>query len=186
MMAVANLPNGDLEDLPTEQPRPTLCSRAKSLVVKNLLPICLVFFVILGVIAPQPGVFFSKLPTQYVCVVGIFFHNGLKLKTEEVKEAFKSAKALIWGIICILLITPIIGGQLTGLLPYQPYAAKDSSKENSTNVNGNYSTNVTSSSSIEDHSGGSWILGPAFFQIGMQIYFIVPSTISTGIILVSY
>lgn len=186
MMAdVANLPNSDLEDLPNEQPRPTLWSRAKSVVFKNFLPICLVFFVVLGVIAPQAGVFFSKLPTQYVCVVGIFFHSGLKLKTEEVKDAFKSFKALLWGIICILLITPIIGGQLTGLLPYQSYAATDSTKENGTRANGNYSTSVISSP-VEDHSEGSRILGPAFFQIGMQIYFIVPCTISTGIILVSY
>ena len=122
-MADANLPDSDREDLPTEQQRPTLWSRAKSVVFKNFLPICLVFFVVLGVIAPQAGVFFSKLPTQYVCVVGILFHSGLKLKTEEVKDAFKSFKALLWEIICSLLITPIIGGQLTGLLPYQPYTA---------------------------------------------------------------
>ena len=158
-------------DISTEQKRPPLWKRARAAVFKNLLPISLVLFVVLGITVPQPGVFFSKLPTQYVCVVGIFLHSGLKLKTGEVKDALKSVKALLWGIICILLITPIIGGRLTGLLPFQPYT--------------NHSTNGTSSS-LGDHSEGSAILGPALFQIGIQIYFIVPCTISSGIIMVSW
>jgi len=155
-------------DISTEQKRPPLWKRARAAVFKNLLPISLVLFVVLGITVPQPGVFFSKLPTQYVCVVGLFLHSGLKLKTGEVKDALKSVKALLWGIICILLITPIIGGRLTGLLPFQPYT--------------NHSTNGTSSS-LGDHSEGSAILGPALFQIGIQIYFIVPCTISSGIIM---
>ena len=165
----------------TEQ-RKSLWRRAKALVFKNFMPICLLFFVIFGVLVPEPGVFFSELPTHYVCVVGLFFHSGLKLKTGEVKEAFKSFKALIWGIVCILLITPIIGGQLTGLLPYA--VTEDRVAENGFHVNGDNSTNGTSSSP-ENHFEGSSILGPALFQTGIQIYFIVPCTISAGVILVS-
>ena len=114
-----------LEKSSSETPRPTLWNRVKTGVLKNCLPICLVFFVVLGIVAPQPGVFFSELPTQYICVIGLFLHSGLKLKTGEVKDALKSYKAFIWGVICIMCLTPIIGGHLTGLLPYQPYATKD-------------------------------------------------------------
>jgi len=155
----------------TRQPEP-LWRRAKAVVLKNFLPISLMFFLIFGILVPEPGVFFSELPTQYVCVVGIFFHSGLKLKTGELKEAFKSIKAFVWGIICILLITPIIGGQLTGLLPYSV-----------TKHDGGNSTNSTSSPD-GNNFGGSSILGPALFQTGMQVYFIVPCTIAGGVILV--
>jgi len=154
----------------TEQREP-LWRRAKAVVLKNFLPISLIFFLIFGILVPEPGVFFSELPTQYVCVVGIFFHSGLKLKTGELKEAFKSIKALIWGIVCILLITPIIGGQLTGLLPYSV-----------TKHHGGNSTNNTSSPDGNNFEGSS-ILGPALFQTGMQVYFIVPCTIAGGVIL---
>ena len=155
----------------TEQREP-LWRRAKALVLKNFLPISLIMFLIFGILVPEPGVFFSELPTQYVCVVGIFFHSGLKLKTGELKEAFKSIKALIWGIVCILLITPIIGGQLTGLLPYSV-----------TKHHGGNSTNSTSSPD-GNKFGSSSILGPVLFQTGMQVYFIVPCTIAGGVILV--
>ena len=144
------------------------------MVLKNFLPISLILFLIFGILVPEPGVFFSELPTQYVCVVGIFFHSGLKLKTGELKEAFKSIKALIWGIVCILLITPIIGGQLTGLLPYSV-----------TKHHGGNSTRTNSTSSPDGNNfGGSSILGPVLFQTGMQVYFIVPCTIAGGVILV--
>ena len=174
-----------LTEISTEQPRPPLWRRAKAAVFKNFLPICLIFFLVLGIAVPQPGVFFSELPTQYVCVVGLFLHSGLKLKTGEVKDALKSFKGLLWGIICILFITPLIGGQLTGLMPYQHYVAADSSKENGFHVNGNHSSNNVTPSPIRDQLEGRSVLGPALFQIGIQIYFIVPCTISAGVILVS-
>lgn len=174
-----------LEKSSSETPRPTIWNRVKAGVLKNFLPICLVFFVVLGIVAPQPGVFFSELPTQYICVIGLFLHSGLKLKTGEVKDALKSFKAFIWGVICIMCLTPIIGGHLTGLLPYQPYATKDlEPQDNGVFSNGNHTRNGTSSppTTVE----GISILGPALFQIGIQIYFIVPCTIAGGVILVSY
>ena len=170
----------------SDQTRPPLWRRAKAALFKHFLPVCLIFSLVFGIAVPQPGVFFSKLPTQYVCVVGLFLHSGLKLKTGEVKDALKSFKALLWGIVCILFITPIIGGQLTGLMPYQQNVEEDSAKENGVYVNGNHSSNNVTPSPTEDHHlEGSSILGPVLFQIGIQIYFIVPCTISAGVILVS-
>ncbi|CAH3154187.1 unnamed protein product [Pocillopora meandrina] len=155
----------------TTQKRTSLLERVRTTIFQNLLPISLVVFVILGILVPQPGVFFSKLPTNYVCVIGIFLHSGLKLKTEEVKDALKSFKAMIWGVVCILFITPVIGGHLTALLPYTE----------TSDQSGKISTN--SSLSNEEHAEGSSILGPALFQVGMQIYFIAPCSISSGIML---
>lgn len=171
-ISMARIAQSDGPPAETTEQREPLWRRAKAVVLKNFLPISLIFFLSFGILVPEPGVFFSELPTQYVCVVGIFFHSGLKLKTGELKEAFKSIKALVWGIICILLITPIVGGQLTGLLPYSV------SKDHSGN-----STNRTSSPD-GDNFGGSSILGPALFQTGIQVYFIVPCTIAGGVILV--
>lgn len=189
-MAVMKRQESGLEDIPTEisndQPRQPLWKRVKAAVFKNFLPISLVFFAVFGITLPQPGVFFSELPTQYVCVVGLFLHSGLKLRTAEVKDALRSFKAFLWGVICILLLTPIIGGHLTGLMPYQPYLSTDLPEENGVHLTGNHSTNTSlSPSPNEGQSEGSSILGPALFQIGIQIYFIVPCTISAGVILVS-
>ena len=181
-MVMMNLPKseGSPEEIP--QKPPTFLNTVKAVVFKNLFPISLVFFVALGILAPEPGVFFSKLPTHYVCVIGIFLHSGLKLKTGEVTDAFKAFKALIWGVICILLITPIVGGHLTGLLPFT--VTKSHATTDRSDINGSNSWNGTSLSPEENPEGSS-ILGPFFFQIGMQIYFIVPCTISSGVILVS-
>ena len=101
-MAVTNLPKseGSAEEIP--QKPPTFLNTVKAVVFKNLFPISLVFFVALGILAPEPGVFFSKLPTHYVCVIGVFLHSGLKLKTGEVTDAFKAFKALIWDLGCYL------------------------------------------------------------------------------------
>ncbi|XP_068723360.1 uncharacterized protein [Montipora capricornis] len=185
-MANSELQDVELENtsagLSTERPRPSWWRRARATVFKNFLPISLVFFVVLGILVPEPGVFFSELPTQYVCVVGLFFHSGLKLKTGEVKDALKSFKALFWGIISILLITPLIGGHLTGLLPYQSSEVDNLAKENGPLMNGSNSLNVTPVFA-QDHSSGSSFLGPILFRVGMQIYFIVPCTISAGVIL---
>ena len=175
-MAALNLPESEGSPEEISEKRLKLLTRVKAVVFKNFLSISLVFFVALGILVPEPGVFFSELPTHYVCVVGIFLHSGIKLKTGEVKDAFKAFKAMIWGVICILLITPIIGGHLTGLLPYT--VTKGHATTNGVEING-------SSPSTGGHSEGSSVLGPVFFQIGMQIYFIVPCTISSGVILVS-
>ena len=150
-MAMMNLPKseGSLEEIP--QKPPTFLNTVKAVVFKNLFPISLVFFVALGILAPEPGVFFSKLPTHYVCVIGIFLHSGLKLKTGEVTDAFKAFKALIWGVICILLITPIVGGHLTGLLPYT--VTKGHATTDRSDINGSNSWNGTSLSPEENPRG---------------------------------
>ncbi|KAL9974287.1 hypothetical protein ACROYT_G011304 [Oculina patagonica] len=112
-----------------------------------------------------------------------YLTDGLKLKTGELKDALKSFKALLWGVACILFVTPVIGGELTGLLPYVSLALPT---KNGFDINGNHSTsNITQSTSSpnENHQRSGSFLGPALFQTAMQIYFIAPCTISAGVIL---
>ncbi|KAL9974288.1 hypothetical protein ACROYT_G011305 [Oculina patagonica] len=77
----------------------------------------------------------------------------------------------------------VIGGKLTGLLPY---ASVDLPTENGLDMSSNNSVNNTTQSadwSIGDHVSVGSILGPTLFQTAIQIYFIAPCTISAGVIL---
>lgn len=73
------------------------------------LPIALAFVVIFGFLVPWPGEEVGKAPVSTICVVVIFFLSGVKLKTDEVKAAAQAWKALIFGLLSILVITPLLG-----------------------------------------------------------------------------
>ena len=150
-------------------------------VFRNYLALGLAFLVIFGVLVPAPGVFLSRFPTHYVCIVGLFFHSGIKLATGEVKVAIKAYKALILGIICILLMTPIIGVKLTSLLPFDEENHGVAAHENGNSIN---MTNGTKIVPTSEYRGDS-ILGSVAFRTGIQIYFAVPCTISAGMVMVS-
>ena len=51
----------------------------------------------------------------------IMFSIGLSLSTEDIVRVFKSRRPLIVGIVCMLLIPPLIGGALA--LLFAPTAA---------------------------------------------------------------
>ena len=178
---------GTLEEL--EETKPPRYKRVLSFLFKNYLPLSLMFLVLLGMFVPQPGTFFSKGPTHYICIVGLFFHSGIKLKTGEVKEALKSLKALLFGIVSILFITTTIGVALTGLLPfdeeeYSNVAIHANGLVNTTsNFNGSSVLNTTKSPT--QHATKKGIFGPQAFRIALQLYFIVPCTIAAGVVMVS-
>ena len=166
-----------------DQSKPTVLKRAFLFLFRNYLAIGLAFLVIFGVFVPAPGVFLSGFPTHYICVVGLFFHSGIKLKTGEVKNALKSYKALILGIVCVLILTPIVGVELTSILPFdeQESVLLEECR------NGNNSLNHTTQRppvSPTEYQGGDSILGVSAFRTGIQMYFIVPCTISAGMVMV--
>jgi len=78
----------------------------------------LIFAVVFGAFVPAPGVFFNHRVTVYICVSILFFYVGLYLKTSAVKEAVKAYKAYIWACFSVLVVTCVIGGQLTNLLTF--------------------------------------------------------------------
>ena len=163
-----------------EKTKKTLRKQVLSFLFKNYLPLSLVFLVLFGIFVPQPGLFLSKGPTHFICIVCLFFHSGIKLKTGEVKEAFKSIKALCFGIVSILFITTTIGVSLTSLLPFDVEAG-----EVVLHFNGNASSAKFNTTSRPEPERTRSIFGPQAFKIGLQIYFIVPCTIAAGVVMVS-
>lgn len=144
--------------------------------VKNHLPIGLVLVIILGSLWPKPGVYLGKAKMQYVCVVIIFFCSGLKLKTDDIKEALKSVKAVVWGFFSILFLTVVIGIEMTKAISGQfddPVPAMDFANE----------TRITCGSAGNETFQNK-PFGPQDFNVGAQVFFAMPCTISSGIVLV--
>lgn len=171
-----NVPLEDDDEEPqVRTPKIPLVKRILNFVIKNYLPLSLIFLVFFGILVPAPGAFLAKYPTHYACIVGLFLHSGIKLKTGEIKEAVRAYRALLLEIVIIMFITPVIGVKLTGLLPF------GGGEVLSNNVN------VTQGGLNNTHEETTEMssLGPESFKIGIQMYFIVPCTISAGVVLVS-
>ncbi|KAK3716092.1 hypothetical protein QZH41_019623 [Actinostola sp. cb2023] len=174
--------NVSLDDSEEEEqvilPKPPLHKRILSFLLKNYLPLMLLFLVFFGILVPAPGAFLAKYPTHYICIVGLFLHSGIKLKTGDIKDAVRAYKALILQIIIIMLITPLIGVKLTELLPFGGGQVVQVRCGNSTNA-----TQTGTNGSREEIVPVSE-LGPEAFRTGIQMYFIVPCTISAGVVMV--
>jgi len=132
-------------------------------IVKNFLPFALIVAVVFGAFVPAPGVFFNHDATVYICVSILFFYVALYLETSEMKEAVKAYRAFTWGCFNILVVTGVIGGQLTNLLTFDDHhlVASNSLGTNSTAVN------ITSSDAsivTEKH------LGPFECKVGLIMY----------------
>ena len=145
--------------------------------VKNFLPIVLIFAVVFGAFVPAPGVFFNHRVTIYICVSILFLYVGLYLETSKVKEALKAYKAYIWGCVSILAVTCAIGGQLTNLLTFDNLVVPNVAVANSTGMNG---TQMNASIASKKY------LGPFECKVGLIMYLIMPCTVGTGVIMVSY
>ncbi|XP_031555753.1 probable sodium/metabolite cotransporter BASS4, chloroplastic isoform X1 [Actinia tenebrosa] len=183
MASDSDILTNDLEEeqeVSVTLPKVPLYKRALNFLFKNYLPIGLIFLVFFGILVPAPGVFLSKYPTHYICIVGLFLHSGIKLRTGEIKDAFRAYKALLLQIIIIMFLTPLIGVKLTELLPFGGRVEKDFS--NGQNGTMNSTREKMNDSHVEKtvHS----VLGPEAFRTGIQMYFIVPCTISAGVVLV--
>ena len=147
--------------------------------VKNYLPISLIFAVVFGALVPAPGVFFNHKETTYVCVSVLFFYIGLYLRTSAMKVGLKAYKAYLWSITSILLVTCVIGGQLTNLLNFDDWKG---SVLFTNSTSGNFKNHTEKSTLIVDDSGNS--LGPFECKVGLILYLIMPCTVGTGVIMV--
>ena len=57
----------------------------------NFLLVGLLFFVIFGALVPAPGKVFASSPvTQPICLMTIFVLTGVKLPTDEVRQALSA------------------------------------------------------------------------------------------------
>ena len=110
-------------------PEPAGCgahwSRWKPWLLKNFLVIGFAFVLTLALAWPLPGRELGTpkagdFPiTQTVCIVVIFFISGLTLKTEDIKNALGAHVALAYGIVTILVVTPMLGFAIVQI-PFEP------------------------------------------------------------------
>lgn len=149
--------------------------------VKNYLPISLIFAVVFGALVPAPGVFFNHKETTYVCISVLFFYVGLYLRTSAMKVGIKAYKAYLWSITSILLVTCVVGGQLTNLLNFDDW-------KGSVLTNTGGSDNVTNNTkpALNGMDGDGDTLGPFECKVGLILYLIMPCTVGSGVIMVGF
>lgn len=110
------------------QPRETCgdhWKRWKPWLIKNYLVLGFVFVIVLALSWPLPGRELGSQKSgdfpiaQTCCIVVIFFISGLTLKTADIKKALGQPAALAYGIIAILLVTPMMGFVMVQI-PFEP------------------------------------------------------------------
>ena len=88
--------------------QPSLFTRITSFLIKHHLPLGISLAVLLGALYPPPGRWLSTFPTTTIAICLIFCVQGLRLDTEEAKDALRSYRATLWGVAMILFITPFL------------------------------------------------------------------------------
>lgn len=112
---------------------------------------------------PKPGAYLSQYSLiGYILIAIIFLVLGLKLKTDDIKEALKSSHVFFIAIISGLFISGSIVSGITSGIPFDPYGGGNGTK---VAKNSNY--------------------GPFEFKIGCLLYYSVPCSITAGIVLVA-
>ena len=87
---------------------PSLCARVTSFLIKHHLPIGIVLGVLLGALYPPPGLWLASFPTTTIAICFIFCVQGLRLDTEEAKDALRSYRATLYGAAMILFVSPFL------------------------------------------------------------------------------
>jgi sodium/bile acid cotransporter 7 len=87
--------------------------KIKKFLIQQHLPLGLLFFVMFGFLVPEPGIAIGKTPINTISICGIFLISGLNLQTDEVKKALKAYVAVGFGLVSILVITPLLSLAIT-------------------------------------------------------------------------
>lgn len=105
-----------------------------------------------------PGAYLSQFNIiGYILIGIIFLVLGLKLKTDEIKDALRSGHVFAIAIVSSLFITGMIVAGITSQLPFDPMGQEEKIS----------------------------MFGPYEFRIGLLLYYTVPCTITAGIVLVA-
>lgn len=152
-------------------PRPFQCLRKPFETVLEFLDtyflaIGMIVIMTVGSLWPDSGQLLSSIYFPYICLGVCFFLCGLRTNTEELLTAVKSYKAIVWGILTILLVVPITGTQITKTIQFATM------REDNMN---------TSQSAVV---GNVTAIGPTEFAFALQVFFTVPASMAAGAILV--
>ncbi|KAL5262671.1 hypothetical protein ACHWQZ_G008165 [Mnemiopsis leidyi] len=132
--------------------------KAQNLFFEYFLPASQVIAIGHPFLHHQPGAYLSQFSIiGYILIGIIFLVLGLKLKTDEIKDALRSSHVFVVALISSLFVTGSIVAAITEKLDYDPIG------------------------SVEKNA----VLGPYEFRIGLLLYYSVPCTITAGIVLVA-
>ena len=76
----------------------------------------------LGFFCPSPGLRAAELGVTSWATAGIFLISGLSLKREEASRALRSWREVAFGLLSILLFTPLLAAPLAASFPLEPKA----------------------------------------------------------------
>lgn len=92
-------------------------SKILAFIGDQFLPLGLLLAILVGVLYPAAGVAAGQIPITQYAASGIFLIGGLKLRTEEAKEALRDVKSVAFGVVSILFITVVVGARLARAFP---------------------------------------------------------------------
>jgi sodium/bile acid cotransporter 7 len=84
-----------------------LRARVAAFLQQHYLPVSLACATAAGFLVPGPGIALARTPANAVSIVGIFFISGLQLQTAEVRKALAAWPAYAFGLLSILLLSPL-------------------------------------------------------------------------------
>ena len=87
---------------------PSLAAQNWAFFLRHHLALGIFFGVVLGAVWPTPGQWLSSLPITTIAISIIFLIQGLRLETEEAKDALKAWRASLYGFSFILLLSPFL------------------------------------------------------------------------------
>jgi len=103
---------------PSRPPPPTLARTLQD----NYLPLALLGGMGLGFVAPTAGAAASAAGAASWATAGIFLISGLRLSVGDALRAAASWREVAFGLLSILLISPLLAAPLAGALPVNPPA----------------------------------------------------------------
>ncbi|XP_065185093.1 uncharacterized protein LOC135815694 [Sycon ciliatum] len=148
------------------------------------LPLGLVIAGVQAWFWPVPGVEIDRIYGGQVCIGCICLLSGLHLTTEDVKKANKRPRPFLWGLISILLVSPLAAIELLNLVPLDTDATPTPATPTpGTTVDwqpARNTSNANSSCSYVKSTKGQ--LGPQEFVYGLQIFGAGPCATSAAFV----
>lgn len=99
--------------------QPSLLAQNWAFFLRHHLALGIFLGVVIGAVWPEPGQSLSHLPLTSIAIFIIFLVQGLRLETEEAKDALKSWRASLYGFLYILALSPFLSYPVR-LLPLDP------------------------------------------------------------------